>query len=392
MFTSSRHLKMKKLSALIIALFLLVNAAGFKPHKPLKTDSPSNSPSPWFSPSNSFISEPYPSQDHNNGSISSSIEFPESFTDVIDDFTEDLPDEFDVIIDKIFPSKSPVPSTSPSPSSTVSVTPSTTPTPIFSDSICAKSLSICYAIDESGSIEDDNFEKLKQFLLTNSKQFFDYLPSAEIGVTYFDYYPRTIQELTSSYNELESSIISSTQNKGKTAIRRALQHCHWNVLRNAEHDKLIILATDGNATDTEAPYGNILRNNNILTVTVGIGKDVNKDRLENEATTPDLYVGIDFENLTTLSRKIIDRVCQATPFPSPSPSSSPCVCSDELWEVGSTCYWKYNQNWRLCTCVDDTRPDSEYCPCYDHTSRVPCSSNAPPIKRTQSPSPINVER
>lgn len=75
-----------------------------------------------------------------------------------------------------------------------------------------------------------------------------------------------------------------------------------------------MLATDRNSTKPENSYDDVFRSKSFLAVTIGIGQEVDTSRLIQNAKTPDLYSCTVLDDLPELSRRIVDKLCQAT-FP-----------------------------------------------------------------------------
>lgn len=54
--------------------------------------------------------------------------------------------------------------------------------------------------------------------------------------------------------------------------------------------------------------GRTLRRRNIISVTTGIGTEVNSTRLMNEATIPELYFETDFDDIDKIQDEIVEEV------------------------------------------------------------------------------------
>jgi len=163
------------------------------------------------------------------------------------------------------------------------------------DSIRKRSVSIAYfkhsialLLDTSGSMSgmkiEDAKEALIHFLVSIN------LVENEVGLVAFGDIITT-SEMSQNLIYLETKI-KNFKASGETPIMRAIKVTYEKLLEK-KASPVMVIATDGKPTDTSEEdileYANPIKKRGVWIITIGIGKDVNKDFLKKLASSPEDY-------------------------------------------------------------------------------------------------------
>lgn len=163
------------------------------------------------------------------------------------------------------------------------------------DSIRKRSVSIAHSkhaiallLDVSGSMYgmkiEDAKEALIHFLVSIS------LVENEVGLVAFGDIITT-SEMSQNLNYLETKI-KNFEASGETPMMRAIKVTYEKLLEK-KASPVMVIATDGQPTDTSEEdileYANPINKRGVWIITIGIGKDVNKDFLKKLASSPADY-------------------------------------------------------------------------------------------------------
>lgn len=184
---------------------------------------------------------------------------------------------------------------------------------------CCNRAKICYAIDESGSISGSEFDQELEVVVGITHVYSAFAPTSYFsavgfGSTWSIPEVSTVQSLTTDVDTFVASVEGNSQSGGLTPIGPALSKCHEELKKfNACLPRIIVLLTDGygNLGPSGTSVADMIKDDNMKIVTVGIGSSVNSGNLMEIATVPGYYVPItDFETLGaeigTISKKICD--------------------------------------------------------------------------------------
>lgn len=184
---------------------------------------------------------------------------------------------------------------------------------------------VCYAIDESVSIDMTEFEQQTNALSIITQEFDQLSPNSTYAAVGFSKTASIIQEPTKNLKTFLSSLKSNEQAKGGTSLGSGLEACH-DLLRSVPDPRVIVLITDG--MDRVAPFGldvdDAIKSEGITIATIGVGDDVDVEELKQIATDENLYRSInDYSDFSDSIAKIVRLLCKAIPSMSASPSLSP---------------------------------------------------------------------
>jgi len=132
---------------------------------------------------------------------------------------------------------------------------------------------VCYALDQSGSVDDNEYEQITNFTITSARLF----PKGSLtsySAVAFSSSNQTIQAPT---KDLEGVFVPSVRSprifKGGTNIYSGLNAC-YNILRgNSSPGKVLVLVTDGHGHDGGSPV-DMIKAEKINIVSIGVGSGV----------------------------------------------------------------------------------------------------------------------
>lgn len=217
-------------------------------------------------------------------------------------------------------------STTPSPSLSPSISMSTTPsiTPAFGP---CDTVRVCFAIDETGSINSTAFQIEKDAVVLLASG----IAQRSFGTSFFSAVgfateSELISPFTSSLAEFNTAVNNTTQMLGNTASGSGLQACQ-DLLTSpgaAPNDLpgVVVLLTDGvdNREPAGAPVSVQLKNAGTIVAAIGIGDGgTPREDLEILVSDPRLYVST--ANFSRLLFRIPDAVTQLCSLPSPAPAT-----------------------------------------------------------------------
>lgn len=190
-------------------------------------------------------------------------------------------------------------------------------------------LNLCYAIDESGSIDNAEFVMQTEALVSITEQFSQLAGGTVFSAVGFSNDASLISRPTSNVAAFTQILKDNQQMGGSTSSGSGLELCEQQI-GNLADPRVILLFTDGvdSPTQTGVTAALGIRARGITIATVGVGNGVNEGVLRNEiASSPDLFTSVsDFSALQANIAAIVDALCRAAPVtPTPSPSASPSL-------------------------------------------------------------------
>lgn len=186
---------------------------------------------------------------------------------------------------------------------------------------------VCYAIDESASINDHEFKQQTDALSTITQQFDGLSPNSTYSAVGFAKTATVVQEPTKNLAAFLEALKNNPRSGGGTSLGAGLLAC-YDLLKSVSDPRVIVLVTDG--MDRIAPMGvdvdDDIKNDGITIATIGVGPDADADELKMIATDDSLYRSIDdFADFSDSIAKIVRLLCKAIPSLSASPSVSASV-------------------------------------------------------------------
>lgn len=181
---------------------------------------------------------------------------------------------------------------------------------------------VCYAIDESASINDNEFKQQTNALSVITQEFDALSPNSTYSAVGFAKVATVVQEPTKNLATFLDSLKNNPRSGGGTSLGSGLLAC-YDLLKTMPDPRVIVLVTDG--MDRIAPMGldvdDDIKDDGITIATIGVGPDADADELKMIASDETLYRSVDdFADFSDSIAKIVRLLCKAIPSLSSSPS------------------------------------------------------------------------
>ncbi|RXN00332.1 Collagen alpha-4(VI) chain [Acipenser ruthenus] len=181
---------------------------------------------------------------------------------------------------------------------------------------------IMFVVDSSGSINEDNFKSMKEFIIALVNHSEIGKDKVRIGAIQYSDKPLKVFDLNEHFNKLKlhQAINAMKLIKSTTATAEALNFSkeHLGELYGGRKEKgvpqILITITDGVSDDKDSlnETANYIRNAGIATYAVGI-KDAKENELLTVGGTKERYFYVDdFEKLKDLQNKFSKMICANT--------------------------------------------------------------------------------
>lgn len=185
---------------------------------------------------------------------------------------------------------------------------------------------ICFALDQSGSIDDAEYAQEQAFVVNITKAIQARSPNPFFSAYAFDFSSAVIQ---SSTNDVDGVFIPAINGDrllfSGTSLEAGLQSC-FDEIRSKKGNRVIALVTDGQALNPTDLVKQI-KGDGISILTVGIGDGVDEVVLKDIASAPNFFFSSTFDKLPAEVVTIAEGACNAVDVnPSPdveAPSSAP---------------------------------------------------------------------
>lgn len=193
---------------------------------------------------------------------------------------------------------------------------------------------VCFAVDESGSISRRDF-RMQAYTLAGLVSVLRALAPASLyaGVGFADE-AHVFHPLTFDASRVMAAFLGNEQRKGSTSSGAGLLRCH-ELIKHIPGPKSIVLIADG--VDNKQPRGVDIAQNikdaGVQIITVGVGENLEHDLriMAGPAEGDDYYTAVDnFPVFSQAIGPIVRHICTAssnwTP-PPPPPSCAPVYCA-----------------------------------------------------------------
>lgn len=177
-------------------------------------------------------------------------------------------------------------------------------------------LDLAFVLDDSGSVDDEEFSDVIQFVTYMIDAFpgisasgtrvgvVMFSTDADIAIAFDRYYER---------RQLIAAVESLTRKRGKTFINEGLDKADelFTPARGSRTDasKVLVLMTDGKSKGDVVPPAQRLRNKGVRVIVVGVGK-VDPDQLEQIAgVEKNVFIVPTFKHLEPVIAKLIPASC-----------------------------------------------------------------------------------
>ncbi|XP_066300013.1 collagen alpha-3(VI) chain-like [Branchiostoma lanceolatum] len=180
-------------------------------------------------------------------------------------------------------------------------------------------LDLIFLLDGSGSITAPNFELVKSFTYSVSRNF-DISPNAtRIGVAQYSDTNSLEFNLNrySTKDEVLNAVNTISYQGGGTYTGSALDFVRQNMLVESAGDRpmspnILVVATDGESSDDQRTPAEVLRNTGTLVYAVGIGAGVSATTLlDISGDSSRVLQATDFASLEVIGRELQEFICDA---------------------------------------------------------------------------------
>lgn len=216
-------------------------------------------------------------------------------------------------------------------------------------------LSVCYAIDDSASISDFQFDQQIEAIVDITKSFSSKsFRSSFSAVAFTDTAnPTIVSSPTSDISSFISSLEGIVRRNGGTGSGYGLSQCA-KLLEDTPSPRVIVLITDGEDNTNILPEGNgqyvagELKARNYVIATIGVGSGTSNEALKMIASTENLYTSItSFGTFADSVDSVVVTLCTEIEEPSPLPTEE--VPTPSPTETVPPC-----NSMLLCFAVDET--------------------------------------
>lgn len=187
--------------------------------------------------------------------------------------------------------------------------------------------SVCFAIDESGSIDNIEFDEELQFVNSIARTVGSRAKSVVYSAVLFSSSARLVEPGTSSLSQFQRTIKNIVRSSGGTDISSGLELCLDQVTGSRSQQKVIVAITDGSSGgDPVAVADSINARPDVSIVTVGIGNGINEAVLRAVAAGPEFFLPTDFGKLPAAVLGVVSNVCEVVEMalePTAEPSVDP---------------------------------------------------------------------
>ncbi|KAM3821045.1 collagen alpha-6(VI) chain-like [Vipera latastei] len=175
---------------------------------------------------------------------------------------------------------------------------------------------VMFLVDSSGSISEQDFEKMKKFMKELVDKCSVGLHEVQVGVVQFSSISQEEFPLSSSKDHIINTIGNMEQMKQNTYTGRALQFVsdYFKPSKGARSsvNKILILLTDGEAQDNVREPASALRKEGVIIYSIGItGANVTQ-LVEISGTQTRMFYLEDYDRLKFIEKDIIFGIC--TPY------------------------------------------------------------------------------
>lgn len=188
---------------------------------------------------------------------------------------------------------------------------------VRSQSLACRIGSVCYALDQSGSVDDVEYASLQNFTISTARALAGVATTTPFySAVAFSTTTKTIQDPTMSVEgefvpAIEDSI--DTRFDDSTNIFDGMRECREKLGDAVDGEaRVLVMVTDGTNT-VSGPTNPIedYKTEGIAVITVGVGVGTNDVLLEAWASAPEYYVQTSFDEITNLTSRITGASCGA---------------------------------------------------------------------------------
>lgn len=171
--------------------------------------------------------------------------------------------------------------------------------------------SVCFAVDESGSIGQPQFAEELRFVNSIASTIADRAENVEYSAVFFSTRARVRETGTQSLSDFQNTVSSTVQAARGTDITAGLNLCLEQISENPGI-KIIVVLTDGISRPNPVSTANSINAmEDISIVSVGIGPNVNANTLRDVAARPEFFLSTRFDELPTAVLGVVSNVCSA---------------------------------------------------------------------------------
>lgn len=174
---------------------------------------------------------------------------------------------------------------------------------------------VIFLVDGSGSIDPEDFSKMKKFMNTIISKSVIGKDSVQVGVVQFSSHSKAEFALNkfSDKRQMQQAINDTQQLGGGTMTGSALQF----VLEYFDPPKggrpsipqILIVITDGESQEAVAQPAKVLRDNRITIYSIGVLNANSTQLREISGTQDNVYIERDFDSLDFLNKDLLLKIC-----------------------------------------------------------------------------------
>ena len=186
-------------------------------------------------------------------------------------------------------------------------------------SACHNKVDLVFLVDSSGSVGSTNFNKVKNFVASSLNKFHIGNRSTLVSVVTFSSKTHEEFKLNSFHHKLPmvNAIHGIRYDAGTTHTGDALRFVGSNIFQPSSGDRIdarniLVVITDGQSNNHVATIAqaNHLKHNNILIISVGIGRGISKSELDGMASGSSYVLHVeDFDALRHIYDTIHSIAC-----------------------------------------------------------------------------------
>ncbi|PXF43410.1 hypothetical protein BWQ96_05328 [Gracilariopsis chorda] len=176
---------------------------------------------------------------------------------------------------------------------------------------------VCYILDQSGSINDNEYALEQRFV----NKIADIIDSTSItdpfnSAVAFSRSVRTIQPATNNLHTFKDAVSKERIFRSTTRISFGLRQCQ-RILEGKQGSRTMVLLTDGEPDSSDRLQtinaAEDITNAGIGIVAVGIGNSVNADLLRQLVPEPEFYIDTRFDDLDSKIQVVANAICNIIP-------------------------------------------------------------------------------
>merc|ERR1712048_237759 len=180
--------------------------------------------------------------------------------------------------------------------------------------VCERAdVDVAFLIDSSGSIHSQDYELMKKWLVDFTKNFAigDY--NAKFAIVQYAKKIESVFTFNHNTTDLDKAVTNMQQIRGQTFTGQALEYAKDNVFTleagsRPDVAKVIILITDGKATDDPLEIAKLIHDWKVLVYTVGVGQADQQELLQIASEKDNHYDVKNYNSISDIKKSLLGKV------------------------------------------------------------------------------------